>query len=116
MSEETSSNGCDGFFSPISQLIKRMCALFMSSKLPFLQPALCGFFGLHSRLVTEQPQEHKIGVHLTVHHSFQVKFDVGLAGEAHIVAQDAQPKSIPDKAPEASVGAVQEFLYEAMRA
>src|SRR5260370_23659070 len=116
MSEETTSKGCDGFLDAIAQLIERTCALFMSGTRPFLQPAPCGFFSLHSRLVTEQPQQHKIGVHLAVHHGFRVKFDVGLAGKAHIVAQDAQPQSIRDKAPEVSVGAVQEFLYEAMRA
>src|SRR5260370_35790287 len=116
MSEETSSNGCDGFFSPISQLIKRMCALFMSSTRPFLQPALCGFSGLHSRLVTEQPQQHKVGVHLAVHHGFQVEFDVGLPREAHIVPQKAQPQSIRDQAQESTVVAVKDFLHEAMRA
>src|SRR6266571_5528571 len=116
MREETTPKSCNRFLDAIAQLIERPRALLVSRPRPFLQPALFRLFGLHSRLVTEQPQQYKIGVHLAVHHRFQVKFNVSLACEAHIIAQNAQSQPIRDKAPQVSVGAVQKFLQKAMRA
>src|SRR6266567_9631424 len=116
MREETTAKGCNCLLDAIAQLIERARTLLMSGPRPFLQPALFRLFGLHARLVTQQPQQHKIGVHFAVHHGFQVKFDIRLACEAYIVTQDAQPQSVRDKTPQVSIRAVQKFLHKAMRA
>ncbi len=55
MREETTAKGCDSFLDAIAQLIERARALLMSGPRPFLHPALSRLFGLHSRLVTQQP-------------------------------------------------------------
>src|SRR2546425_2998710 len=100
MSEETTPQGGDSLLDAVAQLIERPRALLLGSTRPLFKPECFRTFGLYSRLVAEQPQQHKIGVDLAIHHRFQVELDVSLACEAHIVAQDTQFQTIRDDAPE----------------
>src|SRR6266566_1977669 len=116
MREETTAKGCNCLLDAIAQLIERARTLLMSGPRPFLQPALFRLFSLHARLVAQQPQQYKIGVHFAAHHRFQVKLNIGLARETHIVAQNAQPQSVREKTPQVIIRAVKKFLHKAMRA
>src|SRR6266568_4940027 len=116
MSQEATTQSRDGFLDAVTQLFERTGALLVGGMRPLLQPALGGSFGLHSRLVTEQPQQDKVGIDFAVHHRFKVELNVGLACEAHIVTQDTQLQSIRNDAPHMAFRAVQEFLHKAMRA
>ena len=71
---------------------------------------------LHPALVADQPQQGEVGVELALHHRFQVKLHVGGAGQADVVAQDAQAQAVADDAPQMVVGAVEELLQQAVRA
>src|SRR6266536_1574385 len=114
MREKTTTKVCNCLLDAIAQLIQCARALLVSRPRPFLQPALFRLFGLYARLMTEQPQQHKIGVYFAVHHGFQVKFDIRLACKAYIIAQNAQTQPIRDKAPQVIIRAVQQFLYKTM--
>ena len=75
-----------------------------------------GSLGLDARLVAEQPEQGEVGVDLARHHRFEVELDKGLAGQAGVVAQDAQAQAVGDEPPEMLVGAVEELLDQAVRA
>jgi hypothetical protein len=81
---------------------------------PLLEPALLRLLGFHTALVAEEPEESEVGVDLAVHHPGEVDFDVGLAGEALVVAEDAELEAVRDEAPEVAFVAVQELLEEAV--
>jgi hypothetical protein len=66
--------------------------------------------------VAEEPEEREVGVDLAVHHSREVELDVGLAGEALVVAEDAEAEAVREEAPEVALVPVQELLYEAVGA
>src|SRR5712692_9238934 len=100
MSEEATPKSRNGLLDAVAQLIERPRALLLGSTRPLFKPGCFRTFGLYSRLVAKQPQQHKVGVDLSIHHRFQVELDVSLACEAHIVAQDTQFQSIRDDAPE----------------
>ena len=51
------------------------------------------------RLVAQQPEQREVGVHLAIEHRLQVELDVGLAGQANVVAQDAQLQAVADETP-----------------
>ena len=51
------------------------------------------FSGLKPRLVTEQPQQYEIDIYLASKHRFHIKFEIRLARQAGVVAQDAQPQA-----------------------
>lgn len=83
---------------------------------PAFEPARTVGPRFDPRLVADQPEQGKIGVELAIKHGFEVELKVRLAGEAHGIAQDAQPQAIGDEAPLPCVTAVEGFLEQAMRA
>ncbi len=64
--------------------------------------------------MAQQPQQGEIGVMLAGEQRFQVEFHKGRAGEAHVIAQHTQAQPIAHNAPEIIVGAVEEFLHQAV--
>lgn len=71
---------------------------------------------LDPRLVTQQPEQAEIAVQFAVEHRFQVELDVSDAGQADIVAQDAEAQPVANKAPQMVVTAVETFLQQAVGA
>ena len=71
--------------------------------------------GLDPRLVAEPPQQSEVGVDLAVEHRLQVELDEGLSGQSNVVAEDAEPQSVADEAPEVLLRAVEELLHQAVR-
>ncbi|OQC05104.1 MAG: hypothetical protein BWX80_02224 [Candidatus Hydrogenedentes bacterium ADurb.Bin101] len=57
-----------------------------------------------------EPEEHEVGVDLAVEHGFEVEFEVGLAGQGLVVAEDAEAQAVGDDGPEVALAAVEEFL------
>ena len=66
--------------------------------------------------MAQEPEQGEVGVDLAGHHRFEVELDVGLAGQAGVVAQDAQAAPVGEEAPEVVIRLVQELLDEAVRA
>ena len=66
--------------------------------------------------MAEQPQQHEIGIDLTREHRFQVEFEIRLAGQAGVIAQDTQAQPIGDQPPQALIVTVEQLLHQAVRA
>jgi len=114
VTKEAAAEGGDGRFDAAAQLVEGAGALLLRQPGPALQPALFGPAGLDARLVAEKPEQDEIGIDLALHHRLEVEFNPGLAGEADIVAQDAQPAAVGEKGPEPVVGAVEQLLHHAV--
>lgn len=67
-----------------------MYALLLSRSRPFLEPARLRSLGFDAGLMAEEPEQDKIGVDLAVHHGFKVKLHIGLAHQAHVIAEDSE--------------------------
>ena len=65
--------------------------------------------------MTGEPQQPEVAVLLAVEHGGEVELHVGMAGEAGVVAQQAEPLAVADDGPEVLVAAVQELLHETVR-
>jgi hypothetical protein len=83
-----------------SQSVSSALALLLCGLHPALQPEITGTLRLDTRLVAQQVEQHEVGVDLALHHRFQVEFDVRLAGQADVVAQDAQKVAVGEEAPQ----------------
>ena len=116
MDEEPAAEGFDGRLDAVAQMVERARALLVRLARPLFEPALLGFGGLDARGVADEPEQQEVGVDLAFHHGLEVELDIGLAGEAGVVAQDAQAQAVGDEAPEAVFAAVQELLHQAVRA
>ena len=116
MGEEARAEGADAHLDSLAQVLQGAGALLAGLLGPPLQPALLGALALDPGLMAQQPEQAEVRVQLAVHHGGEVELDVGLAGQADVVAKDAQLEPVGEEGPEVVVGAVQELLHQAMGA
>lgn len=45
---------------------------------------------LDPALMAQQPEQSEVGIEFTFENPFQVKFNIGGAGEAHVIAQNSE--------------------------
>jgi hypothetical protein len=114
MGQKTAAEDADGLLDPLAHVLKGACALLLGGLHPAFQPALVWLLGLDPGLVTEEPEKNEVGVELAVHHALEVELDVGLAGQCHVVAEDAQAQAVGYEPPEEVLAAVEELLDEAV--
>ena len=62
--------------------------------------------------VGDEPEEDEIGVSLAGEHRLEIKFEVRLAGEGLVIAEQAKAEAIRDDGPEVTGAAVEELLDE----
>lgn len=65
--------------------------------------------------VRQQPEGGEIGIEAVLEGALQVDLDVGRAGQARVVAEDAEHEAVGNEAPQRVVVGVEEFLDEAER-
>ena len=84
----------------VAQLVEGAGAL-LGAPLRSTSPAStrCGSVGFDAGLVAEQPEQGEVGVDLAVDHRLEVELDVRLAGEAGVVAQDAELQAVGRRSP-----------------
>jgi len=115
VAEKAAAEGGDGRLDTTAQLVEGTGALLLRRPGPALQPAVFRARGLHPRLVAKEPEQDEIGIDLAAHHRLEIKLDPGLAGEADVVAEDAQPAAVGEQGPEPVLGAVEQLLNHAVR-
>ena len=118
MRQESAAEGRDGGLDAAAELVEGAGAFGAGGGEPAFQPAVVppARGGLEAGLVGEHPEEDEVGVDLALEEGLEVELDVGLAGEADVVAQEAQDAAVAHDPPEPGVVAVQEFLDEGVRA
>ena len=79
MSKKTGPQRFDRIFNTAAETVQRASALFLSRLHPLFKPAVLRSFSFHTRLMTDQPEQRKICKGLAIHHSFEIKLEVGLA-------------------------------------
>jgi hypothetical protein len=62
MCQEATAQCLDGLFDAAAQLFERLCALILCGLGPPLQPAVLRLLGMHTRFVTQQPEEREVSV------------------------------------------------------
>lgn len=97
--EEAAPESRDRRLDPVAQAIEGARPLLPGRPRPALEPALPGLLALDARLVGEEPEEDEVGVDLALHHGLEVELDEGLASEARVVAEEAQPEAVRDEPP-----------------
>ena len=80
------AEGVEGAFDAVAQRVEGARALFLGEVAPLLEQAVLGLVGLDAALVQGEVEQHEVGVDLAVEHGFEVELEVGLAGEAVVVA------------------------------
>ena len=116
MREETGTEGGDGFFHAVAQLVEGASAALPGFLRPFFQPAEFSAFAFNAGLVQQEPEQREVGVEFALHHGLQVELDERLAREGDVIAEQAQAQAVADDGPDVRRGAVQEFLHHAVRA
>jgi hypothetical protein len=101
-----------------TQLIECAPSICLRLLGPLFEPA--GFRAIlgsafKPRLVANHPQQAEVRVGFTFKDSFEVEFDVGLAREAGVVAQDEELEAVRNKGPKIVFGAVEELLHHSVR-
>jgi hypothetical protein len=56
--------------------------------------ALVGALGFKAGLVQKQPEQDEVRVGFARHHRFEVELDVGLTGQADVIAQQPQAEAV----------------------
>ena len=112
--EEAGAEGGDGRLDALAQALEDPDAQVAALGEPGLEVAVRGLRVLDAALVADQPEEAELGVLLAVHDRLEVELDAGLAGQAVVVADEAQGRTVGDEAPEVVVGAVEEVLDQAV--
>ncbi len=115
VSQEPRAEALDGGLDAVSELVEGAYAVASTGLGPALEPAFLGDLGLDAAAVTHEPQQQEVAVLLAVHDGLQVELQVGLSGEAVVVAEDPETQAVADKAPQVVVGTVEEVLYEPVR-
>ena len=139
--EKAAPQRADRIFDAATQLIERARPLLCRRPRPFFEPAIGGIgelrvgsrqWGvgsrfpysrlpipysqlLHSRLMTHEPEQDKIGIDLPIHHRLQIKLDERLSREHLVIAQNAQPQSVRHERPQMRVRAIQQNLHQPVR-
>jgi hypothetical protein len=62
--------------------------------------------------VGDEPEENEIGVSLAGEHRLEIEFEVRLAGEGLVIAEQAKAEAIRDDGPEVTGAAIEELLDE----
>src|SRR5690606_12378995 len=105
----------EGFFDAAAELVAGAGSFFSARLAPGFERA----FGdrllgtAEAGLVGEEPEGGEVGVELFGEDAREVRFDPRGAGEARVVAQDAQGVPVGREAPEGAVLGVEVLLREA---
>lgn len=118
MGEKAGAQRPQRFRHLVAQVAADGDAGFVPGRAPTLPWAIFGFAGLltlrgaEAAGMGEQPAGGEVCVQLLAEHGLQIDLEIGGAGQAGVVAQDAQPQAVDDDGPEAGVGGVQRFLRQ----
>src|SRR5688572_7212769 len=95
-----------GTLYALSQGIAYTCSLLLGSIHPFLKPEILWIIRFNAGLMTQQIQQHEIRIDLAIHHSCEIKLNVGLACQAGVVSENTQLHSVGDKSPYTLLGSI----------
>ncbi len=115
VADEALAKHQQGVLDTDSQGLARAGALFAAGIAPLLQCAVagCRTFGAKAGGVQQQPEHREVGVAFFSEQALQVHFHPGRAGEAGVVAGDAQLQAVGGHAPQCIGQRVQAFLQQA---
>ena len=117
MFEESVAEAAQGFGDAAAQVFEDALAGFVRFGAPDFEDAVGGLAavrGGEASGVGGEPEGGEVGVEFFAEDEVEVGFDGGAAGEAGVVAQDAQLRAVGDDAPQAAVFGIEVFLHQAV--
>ena len=113
--QETLAQRQQCFFHALTELVAGAGALFLAGLAPALQRTLrCQRIRVAETAgVDQQPQQGEVGVAFFAEDAREVGFDPGRAGEAGVVARQAQQAAVAGDAPHGRVGGIEVVLQQA---